>query len=50
MKLFIDSGNVRLILNAKLMNRYENKNSYVEFKDGLRVQFLILREKKEFKR
>ena len=29
------------------MNRYENKNSYVEFKDGLRVQFFDFNGKKE---
>ena len=45
--IYSDSGNVRLILNAKLMNRYENKNSYVEFKDGLRVQFFDFNGKKE---
>ena len=45
--IYSDSAKVRVLLNATLMNRYADDLEYVEFKDGLRVQFFDVFGKKE---
>lgn len=45
--IYSDSAQVRIILNATLLNRYVSENSYLEFTDGVRVQFFNARGKKE---
>ena len=45
--VYSDSAKVRVLLNATLMNRYTDEKKYVEFKDGLRVQFFDINGKKE---
>ena len=45
--IYSDSAQVRVILNAMLLNRYVSENSYLEFSDGVRVQFFNARGKKE---
>ena len=45
--IYSDSAKVRVLLNATLMNRYADEDSYVEFKDGLKVQFFDVNGKKE---
>jgi LPS export ABC transporter protein LptC len=45
--IYSDSAKVRVMLNATLMNRYNDEKPYVEFKDGLKVQFFDERGKKE---
>ena len=45
--IYSDSAKVRVLLNATLMNRYDDEDSYVEFKDGLKVQFFDVNGKKE---
>ncbi len=45
--IYSDSAKVRVVLNATLMNRYADEKKYVEFKDGLRVQFFDINGKKE---
>lgn len=45
--IYSDSANVKLILNSKLINRYSDEREYIEFMDGVRVQFYNVRGKKE---
>ena len=45
--IYSDSAKVRVLLNATLMNRYADEKTYVEFKDGLKVQFFDVNGKKE---
>jgi LPS export ABC transporter protein LptC len=45
--IYSDSSKVRLILNAKQMNRYKDEKEYIEINDGLRVQFFDVNGKKE---
>ena len=45
--IYSDSAKVRVLLNATLMNRYADEDSYVEFKDGLKVQFFDVNGEKE---
>lgn len=45
--IYSDSAKVRVLLNASLMNRYSDEKPFVEFRDGLRVQFFDDRGKKE---
>ena len=45
--IYSDSAKVRVLLNATLMNRYADEETYVEFKDGLKVQFFDINGKKE---
>ncbi len=37
--VYSDSAQVRVILNTKLMNRFIGDSSYMEFNEGVRVQF-----------
>ena len=43
--IYSDSAKVRVLLNATLMNRYTDEKKYIEFKDGLRVQFFDINGK-----
>ena len=45
--IYSDSAKVRVLLNATLMNRYADEESYIEFKNGLKVQFFDVNGKKE---
>ena len=45
--IYSDSAKVRVLLNASLINRYADEKTYVEFKDGLKVQFFDVNGKKE---
>lgn len=45
--IYSDSANVKLILNSKLINRYSDEREYIEFIDGVRVQFYNFSGKKE---
>ena len=37
--IYSDSSCVRVLINANLMNRYADEKKYIEFKNGLKVQF-----------
>lgn len=45
--IYSDSSKVRVLLNAAVMNRYNDEKKYLELKDGLRVQFFDEKGKKE---
>ena len=45
--IYSDSAQVKILLNATLMNRYNDEEPYIEFKDGLKVQFFDDKGKKE---
>lgn len=45
--IYSDSSKVRVLLNAAVMNRYNDEKNYLELKDGLRVQFFDEKGKKE---
>ncbi len=45
--IYSDSAHVRVIMNAALMNRYASEKNYLEFNDGLKVQFFDLDGKKQ---
>jgi len=45
--IYSDSAKVRVLLNSTLMNRYADEESYIEFKNGLKVQFFDVNGKKE---
>ncbi|MGC6469821.1 MAG: LPS export ABC transporter periplasmic protein LptC [Flavobacteriales bacterium] len=45
--IYSDSANIRVLLNAKEMNRYSSDTNYIEFKNGLKVQFFDDHGKKE---
>ena len=45
--IYSDSAKVRVLLNAALMNRYNDEKPYIEFIDGLKVQFFDDNGKKE---
>ena len=45
--IYSDSAHVRVILNANVMNRYASEKNYIEFKNGLKVQFFDLDGKKQ---
>ncbi|MEE3036837.1 MAG: LPS export ABC transporter periplasmic protein LptC [Bacteroidota bacterium] len=45
--IYSDSAQVRVILNANEMNRYASEKNYIEFKNGLKVQFFNFEGKKQ---
>lgn len=45
--IYSDSSKVRVLLNAAVMNRYNDEKKYLKLKDGLRVQFFDEKGKKE---
>ena len=45
--IYSDSAQVRVILNANEMNRYASEKNYIEFKNGLKVQFFDFEGKKQ---
>jgi LPS export ABC transporter protein LptC len=45
--IYSDSAQVRVILNAKELNRYTYDESYLEFTNGVRMQFFNSEGKKE---
>tara|TARA_B100000886_G_C20425188_1_gene493608 strand:- start:2655 stop:3161 length:507 start_codon:yes stop_codon:yes gene_type:complete len=45
--IYSDSAKIRVLINATLMNRYVDEKKYIEFKDGLKVQFFDNNGKKE---
>lgn len=45
--IYSDSAHVRAILNSSEMNRYASEENYIEFKNGLKVQFFDLSGKKQ---
>ena len=45
--IYSDSARVRALLNANLVNRYDDKKTYLEFNDGIKVQFFDIYGKKE---
>lgn len=45
--IYSDSAQVRVILNAMVLNRFVSENPFLEFTDGIRVQFFNAKGKKE---
>ena len=45
--IYSDSSCVRVLINANLMNRYADEKKYIEFKNGLKVQFFDFNGRKE---
>ena len=45
--IYSDSARVRALLNANLMNRYADEKTYLEFNDGIKIQFFDIYGKKE---